>query len=207
MALRTTRSPPVGSIRTPALWTNQGGSQWPQAQRCLYSPDPASTPLLVADAGQRRQVVRLNLSQVPNSPDSSITYSSYHASYWWLVLEGPPRHDGDASVCRLLVYCSSSLCIDHLSQVVDVAFREHLCPRLLYFWRYSLLLGRLGRDCHWQRPSLCSGSQCPCQPIQYLAYTHLPLYVTSFWPTLLNCLPRHCTFTRLSGYTRPFSVW
>ena len=87
----------------------------------------------MADAGQRRQVVCLNLPQVPNLPDLSITYSSYRAGYQWLVLQGPPGHDGDALVCWLSVYCSSSLCVDRLPRVVDVAFRECLHPRFLYF--------------------------------------------------------------------------
>ena len=171
MALRTAQSPPVGSTQTLAFRVNQGGPQWPQVPRCLYSPNPASALLLVANAGRWHQVVHLNLPRVPNAPNSLTTYSSYCASHQWLVSQGPPRHNGDALVCQLSVYCSSSLCIDHLPRVADVAFWEHLRPYFLYFWIYCLSLGHFGWDCYWQQPSLCSHSWYPCWPIQYTAYT------------------------------------
>ena len=162
MVLRTAWLPLVGSTRTLAFRTNQGAHN-----------DLGHKGVFTV---QIRLLLRFWWLMLVDNVKWFIwtCYECQICQTCWLHLPHTMPVIGGLfhKVCWLSVYCSSSLCIDRLPWVADVAFQERLCPHFLYFWRYSLSLGCFGRDCHWQRSSLCSGSWCPHQPIQYSTYMY-----------------------------------
>jgi len=141
--------------------TDQGGSRWPQAQECLHSPHSPAPPLLMAD-GHWCQVVHVQQSQVPNSPDLPLSYPLDHAGGWKSLLQGSPQYYGNALVGQLLVHSPGPLHLDCLPWVADAAFRKQHHPCLFYFQGYPLPLGSPCQNCDWQQPCLYPGPQCSC---------------------------------------------